>query len=412
MTGHGPGECDEVNVAGRENVTAPRSLVRYADWFSQGASTLIRPRLPYDDFSCVTSAVAAMTPEALLVTDLEDQSESCSGLGATSEGQPSNGAILAFHTSGSTGAPKCVIYGRAEAGSHAAVVAEVLELDGATTYLALPPPRFAYGLSILHSHLLADVPVTFVASGTELSAAAPLDGRSLAIYALPQHAPLLLSSSLRPDSVERLFIAGGRLSQASAAALARRFPRMRLTNMYGQAEMGPRLATWEGDPLDFVEGMIGTPIPGVDLDVSPDGELLARSDHAMTWSIKPPYTNVEPFTGRHELVRTGDRATRLPDGTFRHDGRADHFLNVAGTKVDVRQITAIVTRVAEPLLVQVHSRPARTGDTVPVVEIVADGQPTVETVTIRRALHAEFGSLAALFDLRYVDTPTVKESGK
>lgn len=379
------------------------------------SSVLVRPQTPFEGLQRVVEAVATLAPGPLLVTDLAGHEEEFPPTvreARAEHGHRLSEPVFAFHTSGSTGLPKCVIYRRSEVLAHARVVAEMLDLNAEITYVALPPPRFAYGLSIVNSHALVDVPVTFVNPQNELGSVEVNHGEELAIYALPQHAPLLLSSDLPAESVTRLLIAGGRLTQASAAALARRFPRMRLTNMYGQAEMGPRLAMWEGDPRDFSEGTIGRPIPGVELDVSADGELLARSDHAMTFGLNPPYADVEPFAGRHEPVRTGDLASRLPDGDFRHDGRGDHVLNVAGTKIDVRHIVSIVDAAARPLLVQVHSRPARTGDTIPVVEIVTDGPPETDAITIRRALHAEIGSLAALFDIRFVDTPTVKESGK
>ena len=144
-----------------------------------------------------------------------------------------------------------------------------------------------------------------------------------------------------------------------------------------------------------------------------DGELLARSDYAMWRSLKPPYTRSHPFPGRRVLVRTGDLGSTDGDGRWTHEGRTDHILNVAGTKVDLRQVSKIIHALAAPLLVNVSSRPARAGgDLVPVIEIVPDGPAPLGTAALRRALHAEFGSLAALFDVRYVDRPTVKESGK
>ena len=89
------------------------------------------------------------------------------------------------------------------------------------------------------------------------------------------------------------------------------------------------------------------------------------------------------------------------------------MLNVAGTKVDLHRVTAIVQEVTKPLLVNVGTRPARRGgDLVPVVEIVPNGPAPSSTAPVRRALHTEFGGLAALFDLRYVDRLTLKESGK
>ena len=392
-----------------------------------GESVLIRPKLAFDGLDRVIHLLTRRASGRLLVTDLESTGDvvaSPDASWADSFG-PTHEPLLAYHTSGSTGSPKCVIYRHEQVRSHAAAVADALHLDVDHTFVALPPVRFAYGLSIATSHHLAGIPVTFADADWGLPGLAQVsaeDGHPLAIYALPQHTPLLLACALPGDRLARLFIAGGRLSGAAATALSRRFPAMRLTNMYGQAEMGPRLAVWDGSPAHFTEGAIGQPIPGVTLDVGPQrvgtddgtvvGPLLASSDHAMTWYLRAPYERLEEFGGRHELQPTGDLGSRLPTGEFRHEGRADHIINVAGTKVDVRRIVAIVHAVARPLLVGVGSRPTRAGDSVPVIELVPDGPTPRATAPIRRALHTEFGNLATLFDLRYVDRLTPKESGK
>ena len=390
-----------------------------------GESVLIRPKAAFDGLDRVIETLSRRVSGRLFVTDLEsigDMVESPYDSG-TDSNDPTHEPFLAYHTSGSTGSPKCVVYRHDQVRSHATAVVNALRLDLDHAYAALPPVRFAYGLSIATSHHFAGIPVTFTDADWGLPGLRRVsaeEGRPLAVYALPQHTPLLLACALPEDRLARLFIAGGRLSAAAAAALFRRFPAMRLTNMYGQAEMGPRLAVWDGPPADFTEGLIGQSIPGVTLEIaSPGGAhggfagpLLAKSDHAMTWCLRAPYDKLEAFGGRHEVQPTGDLVTRLATGEFRHEGRTDHIINVAGTKVDVRRIVAIVQEVLHPLLVGVSSRPSRAGDSVPVIEMVPDGPTPLATAPIRRALHAEFGSLAALFDLKYVDRLTPKESGK
>lgn len=397
----------------------------YAAALDAGTSILVRPQSAFEGLDRVVDTVSRLAGAPVLVTDLGAM-WSCVEAPTP---PPSPQAVLAYHTSGSTGSPKCVVYRHEQVHSHARAVIDGLSLNDEFAYVALPPARFAYGLSIVTTHHLAGVPVTFTPTdwGLEgVSQVAAADPRRLAVYALPQHTPLLLASGLPADRLGRLIIAGGRLSGAAADALARRFPAMRLSNMYGQAEMGPRLAMWHGSPADFTEGLIGRPIGGVDLDVAagtagPDapegasevGELVARSDHAMSWCLRAPYDRLEEFAGRRELQRTGDLGARQPNGDLRHEGRADHIVNIAGTKVDVRRVVEIVQAVAHPLLVSVGSRPTRVGgDAVPVIEIVPDGPAPRATAPIRRALHTEFGSLAALFTLTFVDRPTVKESGK
>ena len=418
------------------------SLDRYRTAYETGSSIVVRPVESYEGIERVVCTLTDLAAGSCLVTDLHHLVEEIPG---TSAGKGSGTCLFAFHTSGSTGSPKCVVYRRETVTAHARTIARSLSLHASCVYVALPPPRFAYGLSIVGSHLESGVPVTFADPEWKLPAlAAVMDATEgpTAVYALPQHVPLLMSADVDVERISRVFIAGGRISGSAVEGLARRFPRLRLTNMYGQAEMGPRLSVWEGDPGDFVEGSIGAPIPGASLRLGttqpaepteptqatepsqPTGStesteqqggpapLLASSGYAMWKCLRPPYDRLEDGPGAGYIV-TGDLATRRPDGSILHQGRADHVLNVAGTKVDVRVLTRILEQEFRPLAVRVGSRPSRlAGDVIPVVEIVpAPSVPTAKGA-VRRALHAEFGSLAGLLDVRLVEQLTVKESGK
>lgn len=434
------GPDDAADPGDAAGARAADPIDQYLRAVSGGVSALVRPVQTFDGLDRVVDVVASLTSTPLLVTDLTG-----GGVRHAPTGGPEalDEPLLAFHTSGSTGSPKCAIYRRSAVTAHARAIAHSLGLDADsdTTYVALPPPRFAYGLSIVHSHHEAGVPVTFAAAAWGLPALAEAitgsDG-PVAVYALPQHAPLLLTADVDPARVTRIIVAGGRLSGGAAASLAERFPRADLTNMYGQAELGPRLSLWHGRLADFVEGTIGRPLPGVHLRIvtlqdraeatavtdgtgeagaaeSPDapvGAIRARSPYAMWRYLPPPYTEALPGPGPDEYVRTGDLGGLLPDGQLRHDGRADHVLNVAGTKVDLRAMTRLVEDAFSPVAVRITSRPARLGgDRVPVIEIVP-GALSPRTSQVRRALHAEFGPLAGLCDIHLVERLTLGESGK
>lgn len=336
---------------------------------------------------------------------------------------PSPDEWLAYHTSGSTGSSKVVLYRERALLAHARAVRRALRLGEADwDYVALPPARFAYGLSIVFSHALAGIPVRFRAGPEGMRDAQVADDalRPLAIYLLPQQVPLLLNAPIDPGRLERVFIAGGRISGPSVEALARRFPHLRLTNMYGQAEMGPRLSVWDGEPKHFVEGSIGKPISGVRLQLADEGRgksepvpLLASSEHAMWMCLKPPYEAFEDGPAPGEFVDTGDLAVRAPDGGLIHCGRGDHVLNVAGTKIDVRRVTRLVEERFRPIVVRVTAKPSRVaGDVLPVIEVVPSPGETITQRDVRQTLHADYGNLASLFDVRIVDQLNLGESGK
>lgn len=390
------------------------ALVAYQAAVASGHSTLIRPATAYDGLDDVIRHVARASSQPLVVTDLagpprpvepiSPRSTSAAEANATQE------PLLAFHTSGSTGRPKCVIYRRSVVDAHARAIAARLRLaDDEATWVALPPPGFAYGLSIVHSHAMADVPVSFLDAEWGFPDL-PRDAGPLGMYVLPQHVPVLLSANLPAEGLRHVLVAGGRISGTAARAIAERFPAARLTNMYGQAELGPRLSTWSGPAAEFVEGTIGTPLPGVDLQVR-GGEFHARTPFAMEAVVPAPYDAMLPGPGA-EFVATRDRGVIAADGTLRHEGRADHVLNVAGTKIDAQVVRGLVERAFAPIVVRIDARPARVGgDVVPVIQIVP-GEETVRQGAVRRVLHAEIGSVAALCDIRIVERLEVGESGK
>lgn len=408
-----------MNRIQHQDLLAQTHIEQYLTAVEQGMSALIRPREPFDGLDRITALLGTLSNRPTLVTDLAAASHV---LDVPDPGSAADGAILGFFTSGSTGNPKCVVYDRSTVERHAAAIASALRLNQDCLYLALPPVRYAYGLSILHSHNLAGVAVKYLDADWGLSG---LDtgtkgsGEPLAIYMLPQHTPLILSAGLEPDSVARLIVAGGRLSATSAQSLQGAFPQARLDNMYGQAEMGPRLSMWSGPLAGFREGNIGFPIPGVELELAGDPggpqprELLARSEYAMRCILQPPYREVTDGPTAADFIHTGDLGTRLDSGEIIHHGRADRWLNVAGTRVDLQAIERLIDAHFHPLVVKAAGQPARvTGDSIVVVEIVEGSQPVGNLGEVRRLLHEEIGALASMVRLRVVDQLSLGESGK
>ncbi len=402
----------------REPIEAALSTA-FARWESHGVFALGSGE-PVDDHDVLRVVATRLEHEAQLFGAHADSTQDAPA--AAAAGRYS--APVCLPTSGSTGSAKYVVYAADTIWRHAAAVADALNLrTGSRSYFSLTPARFAFGLSIVFSHSYCEVPVLFCRPALGLNSlvdGATRNRRPSDVYLLPQQVPLLLNAPIDPGRLERVFIAGGRISGPSVEALAKKFPNLRLTNMYGQAEMGPRLSVWDGEPKDFVEGSIGKPISGVQLKLADEERgktepvpLLASSEHAMWKCLKPPYEEFEDGPAPGEFIDTGDLAMRAPDGGLIHCGRGDHVLNVAGTKIDVRRVTQLIEQRFRPIIVRVTSKPSRVaGDVLPVIEVVPGLNDTITKRDVRQTLHSDYGNLASLFDVRIVDQLNLGESGK
>ena len=93
--------------------------------------------------------------------------------------------------------------------------------------------------------------------------------------------------------------------------------------------------------------------------------------------------------------------------------RADLVANVAGTKVDLRELAEHVEDRFATIAVRVTTRPSRvTGDSLPVIHIVPCTDTNYSAADVRRALRETWGSLATLAVVELVDHLALGEAGK
>lgn len=400
-------------LLGGAPTSPPAGMAAYLEALGEHSSVLVRPRNGYPGFADALAQAAELAGGRLVVTDLE------SDVTVVDSGRdvPASEPILGYHSSGSTGLPKCVVYRHDVVRDHARLIASSLALTADSRYASLTPPNFAYGLSILNSHQLAGVPVSWAARASELEDAYAGTDEPLTLYLLPQQASLLAAVEGRLP-LERVITAGGRVSQPTVQSLLARYPHLRLTAMFGQAELGPRLALWDGPLRDFHPGTLGDPIGDVRFrlaDPDSDGrtQLLVNTPHAMSWTIPAPYDRVLPGPAADDEVATGDYAELLPSGHYLHTGRREDLANVAGTKVLLADLARSVEDALPLAALRVTKRKARlSGDDVPVVEVIPRAGATFTAADIRRALHATWGPLVALLDVRIVDQLSISEAGK
>ncbi|WP_229856275.1 AMP-binding protein [Nocardioides flavus (ex Wang et al. 2016)] len=253
---------------------------------------------------------------------------------------------LLLSTSGTTGSPKLVRLSRDNVAANAAAIADYLALTPADRAITSLPLHYCYGLSVLHSHLVAGASITL----TDLSVVdecfwdlfARTGATSLA--GVPHTFDLLTASGFEDRDLPTLRLvtqAGGRLAPDDVRRWSR-FGRDRgwdMVVMYGATEATARMAWLPPHLAEDHPASIGRAIPGgrLHLDESVDerpgvGELVYSGPNVMLGYATTP---ADLALGRVTTeLRTGDLARRH-DGLFEVVGRRSRRGKVFGLRIDL-----------------------------------------------------------------------------
>lgn len=265
---------------------------------------------------------------------------------------------LLLSTSGSTGGPRQVRLSARNLTSNALAIADYLRLGGDDVAITSLPLHYCYGLSVLHSHLVAG-------AGVALSDRSVLHDcfwelareRAVTSIAMVPHMLDLLDRAhdghgeggalTTVASLRRLTVAGGRAAPEQVLRYAVRGRRSGwdLFVMYGQTEATARMAYLPPELVVAHPGSIGVAIPGGELRLAaldgagPDeGELVYRGDNVMMgYASRPADLARGPEL---DELRTGDLARRTTDGLFEIVGRRSRLAKLFGLRIDLDHLEA------------------------------------------------------------------------
>lgn len=258
---------------------------------------------------------------------------------------------LLLSTSGSTGSPKLVRLSHENVLSNATAIADALDLTENDRALTSLPLHYCFGLSVLHSHLVAGASVV-LHDGSMLTEETwnVVDRLRVTTLAVVPHTVELLESTgalHRPHPSLRLVAqAGGRMSPdrvLQTAALGREHG-WGLALMYGQTEATARICVLDPADAGRHPDAVGRPVAGTSLHIDPTvpeardgvGEVVVRGPGVMMGYAEHP--DDLALGAMLTELRTGDLGTIGSDGLLRLRGRRSGFVKVMGLRVDVARV--------------------------------------------------------------------------
>lgn len=314
------------------------SLVAYLAALQHGHVALVVP----DGRAAQRAAiVAAYDPDVVCTTGASDDVRR-----ETSAHDLHPDLALLLSTSGTTGSPKLVRLSRDNVASNAAAIADYLALTPADRAITALPLHYCYGLSVLHSHLVAGASIVLTDRSVVDECFWDLFTRAGAttLAGVPHTFDLLATSGFEARSLPTLrqvTQAGGRLDPDAVRHWSRfgRDHGWDLVVMYGATEATARMAYLPPRLAEDHAASIGRAIPGgrLRLDETVDdrpgvGELLYSGPNVMLGYAESP---ADLARGREvSELRTGDLA-RVAGGLFEVVGRRNRYGKVFGLRIDL-----------------------------------------------------------------------------
>lgn len=257
---------------------------------------------------------------------------------------------LLLSTSGTTGSSKLVRLSRRNLACNAAAIVEYLGLTGDDRAITTLPLAYSFGMSILNSHLA--VGGSLVLSNDSLMTrefwTAARDNAVTSLSGVPATFEMLRRmgiARMQLPSLRMLTQAGGRLRDELVRHFAEetRSHGLLFFVMYGQTEAAPRISFVPPERLVDKIGSIGIPVPGGHLHLEPStGELVYEGPNVMLG-----YATTRADLGKGDelggVLHTGDLARVDEDGYFYITGRAKRFVKMAGNRVNLDEVEAMLS---------------------------------------------------------------------
>lgn len=265
-----------------------------------------------------------------------------------------------IYTSGTTGRPKGVMLSANNLLSNTCAIVDYLGLRSDDRVLCVLPFYYAYGNSVLHTHL--SVGATLVLGGSlmypqrvlETMAAEGVTG----FAGVPSTFRLLLQRcdlSQHPlPQLRYVTQAGGAMAPGDIQALCACWSTAKFFAMYGQTEASARLTYLPPERLRDKAATVGIPIKDVCIKIMNErgdelprgeaGEVCAKGPNIMLGYWRDPEASQDKFFG--EWLRTGDVGIQDEEGFISVVGRGSDMIKTGDHRVSPEEVEQVIGALA------------------------------------------------------------------
>lgn len=309
-----------------------------------GSIAFVLARNDVETIATIVGALEAGVPFALLDARLPDDKAAALVAHYAGDAPPIHPSLaLLLTTSGATGSPKLVRLTREAVVTNARAIAAGLSIGPGEVAPTSLPIHYAYGLSIVTSHLVAGATLLVTGAGLtdEEFWRACRDHGATSLAGVPYSYDMLRRIDLdrvAPASLRTLTQAGG----AMAPALVERFATIArargggLYVMYGQTEATARIAIATPDDVAARPGSVGRAITGGALSIEA-GEIVFRGPSVML-GYATSRADLARGDEQHGVLATGDLGHLDADGYLWITGRSRRIAKVFGLRLNLDEL--------------------------------------------------------------------------